>query len=177
MNKHVSKLSKEASDARKMIDESESGDSEESEGDDNDKAAGNGSAKKSNAPAATVTVSGEKPTEEQVEKLEEKLEAAQGDQKNLFLIIFQVSSKISTQTFFEMVGFKQRWIDFNICHENTLFCEQLSMSSYELHFQRFIMILSEHLVRCDTDGIDFKNPWYHWTVGRLQQVFLMVRNL
>ncbi len=34
--------------------------------------------------------SGEKPTEEQVEKLEEKLEAAQGDQKNLFLIIFQV---------------------------------------------------------------------------------------
>ena len=49
----------------------------------------------------------------QVEKLEEKLEAAQGDQKNLFLIIFQ----------------------------------------------RFIMILSEHLVRCDTDGVDFKNPW------------------
>lgn len=106
MNKHVSKLSKEASDARKMIDESESGDSEDSEGDDNDKAAGNGSAKKSNAPAATVTGSGEKPTEEQVEKLEEKLEAAQGDQKNLFLIIFQVSSKISTQTFLEMVGFK-----------------------------------------------------------------------
>ncbi len=33
---------------------------------------------------------GEKPTEEQVEKLEEKLESAQGDQKNLFLIIFQV---------------------------------------------------------------------------------------
>ena len=34
--------------------------------------------------------SGEKPSEEQVEKLEEKLEAAQADQKNLFLIIFQV---------------------------------------------------------------------------------------
>ena len=41
-------------------------------------------------------------------------------------------------------------------------------------FQRFIMILSEHLVRCDTDGIDFKTPWYRWTVGRLQQIFLMV---
>lgn len=41
-------------------------------------------------------------------------------------------------------------------------------------FQRFIMILSEHLVRCDTDGIDFKTPWYNWTVGRLQQIFLMV---
>ena len=71
---------------------------------------------------------GEKPTEEHVEKLEERLEAAQADQKNLFLIIFQ----------------------------------------------RFIMILSEHLVRCDTDGMDFKSPWYMWTVGRLQQIFMMV---
>ena len=32
----------------------------------------------------------EKPTEEHVERLEEKLEAAEADQKNLFLIIFQV---------------------------------------------------------------------------------------
>ena len=31
----------------------------------------------------------ERPTEESVEKLEERLEAAQADQKNLFLIIFQ----------------------------------------------------------------------------------------
>merc|ERR1740122_214966 len=73
------------------------------------------------------TSMGEKPSEDQVEKLEERLEAAQADQKNLFLIIFQ----------------------------------------------RFIMILSEHLVRCDTDGIDFKTPWYKWTNGRLQQIFLM----
>ena len=36
------------------------------------------------------------------------------------------------------------------------------------------MILSEHLVHCDTDGVDFKTPWYNWTIGRLQQVFLMV---
>ena len=36
------------------------------------------------------------------------------------------------------------------------------------------MILSEHLVHCDTDGMDFKTPWYMWTVGRLQQVFMMV---
>ena len=43
----------------------------------------------------------------QVEKLEDLLETAQADQKNLFLIIFQ----------------------------------------------RFIMILSEHLVRCDTDEV------------------------
>ena len=118
MNKHVNKLSKEASDARKMIEDSES-DSEDS--DDENKRNGDRGARRSNK-------SGEKPSEDQVEKLEERLEAAQADQKNLFLIIFQ----------------------------------------------RFIMILSEHLVRCDTDGIDFKTPWYRWTVGRLQQIFLMV---
>uniref|UniRef100_A0A8D8XLX7 Nuclear cap-binding protein subunit 1 n=1 Tax=Cacopsylla melanoneura TaxID=428564 RepID=A0A8D8XLX7_9HEMI len=39
-------------------------------------------------------------------------------------------------------------------------------------FQRFIMILSEHLVRCDTDGVDFNTHWYKWTIGRLQQVLL-----
>lgn len=71
---------------------------------------------------------GEKPTEEMVEKMEEKLEAANVDQKRLFLIVFQ----------------------------------------------RFIMILSEHLVRCDTDGQDFDTDWYRWTIGRLQQVFLLV---
>lgn len=36
------------------------------------------------------------------------------------------------------------------------------------------MILSEHLVRCDTDGIDYNTHWYKWTIGRLQQVFLSV---
>lgn len=61
--------------------------------------------------------------------MEEKLEAANVDQKRLFLIVFQ----------------------------------------------RFIMILSEHLVRCDTDGRDYDTDWYRWTIGRLQQVFLMVR--
>lgn len=73
----------------------------------------------------------DKPSEELVEKMEEKLEAANVDQKRLFLIIFQ----------------------------------------------RFIMILSEHLVRCDTDGRDFDTDWYRWTIGRLQQVFLLVRSL
>lgn len=71
---------------------------------------------------------GEKPSEDMVEKMEEKLEAANVDQKRLFLIVFQ----------------------------------------------RFIMILSEHLVRCDTDGQDYNTDWYRWTIGRLQQVFLMV---
>lgn len=63
--------------------------------------------------------------------MEEKLEAAYGDQKRIFLIIFQ----------------------------------------------RFIMILSEHLVKCDTDGRDFNTDWYRWTIGRLQQVFLVVSSL
>lgn len=71
----------------------------------------------------------DKPNEEMVERMEEKLEAAFVDQKRLFLIIFQ----------------------------------------------RFIMILSEHLVKCDTDGRDFNTDWYRWTIGRLQQVFLVVR--
>jgi nuclear cap-binding protein subunit 1 len=33
---------------------------------------------------------GERPSEDVLERMEEKLEAAQGDQKNLFLIIIQV---------------------------------------------------------------------------------------
>ena len=32
------------------------------------------------------------PTEEMIERMEEKLESAQSEQKNLFLIIFQVSN-------------------------------------------------------------------------------------
>jgi nuclear cap-binding protein subunit 1 len=66
-------------------------------------------------------------SQSQVEKMEERLETAQADQKNLFLIIFQ----------------------------------------------RFIMILSEHLVRCDTDAVDFKTPWFLWTIGRLHQIFMI----
>merc|ERR550519_467398 len=113
MNKHVWKLSNEAGEARRMIEDSESSDSDEE---------GGGGGKRGRRPRPL-----ERPTEESVEKLEERLEAAQADQKNLFLIIFQ----------------------------------------------RFIMILSEHLVRCDTDGVDFKTTWYMWTVGRLQQIFMM----
>merc|ERR1719510_1269241 len=98
-----------------MIEDSES---ESSDSDEKDKRSGRKSGNGNGS---------EKPTEEHVEKLEEKLEAAQADQKNLFLIIFQ----------------------------------------------RFIMILSEHLVRCDTDAVDFKSPWYQWTVGRLHQIFML----
>ena len=77
MNKHVNKLNKEANDARKMIENSDS---------DSDS---DGGSERKNGEKQPRT--GEKPTEEQVERLEEKLEAAQADQKNLFLIIFQVT--------------------------------------------------------------------------------------
>uniref|UniRef100_A0A8C5M3L4 Nuclear cap binding protein subunit 1 n=1 Tax=Leptobrachium leishanense TaxID=445787 RepID=A0A8C5M3L4_9ANUR len=66
------------------------------------------------------------PLEEQIERLQEKVEAAQSEQKNLFLVIFQ----------------------------------------------RFIMILTEHLVRCETGGIDVNTPWYKNCIERLQQIFL-----
>lgn len=111
MNKHVIKLGAELTDAREKLARVESSESESDEDESKKK-----------------QVDVEKPSEEMVERMEEKLEAAQADQKNLFLIIFQ----------------------------------------------RFIMILSEHLVRCDTDGRDYNTFWYKWTIGRLQQVFLAV---
>ncbi|CAM9500612.1 unnamed protein product [Lampetra planeri] len=64
--------------------------------------------------------------EEAVERLQEKLEMAQSEQKNLFLVIFQ----------------------------------------------RFIMILTEHLVRCETSGTERRTPWYKNCIERLQQIFL-----
>lgn len=69
----------------------------------------------------------EPPTEEMVERMEEKLENAQSQQKNLFLIIFQ----------------------------------------------RFIIILTEHLVKCEASGNDYNTPWYRWCTGRLLEVFLV----
>ncbi|XP_006238099.1 nuclear cap-binding protein subunit 1 isoform X1 [Rattus norvegicus] len=39
-------------------------------------------------------------------------------------------------------------------------------------FQRFIMILTEHLVRCETDGTSILTPWYKNCIERLQQIFL-----
>ncbi|XP_039291918.1 nuclear cap-binding protein subunit 1 [Nilaparvata lugens] len=146
MSKHVARLAREAREARERLGAagaSSSGedDDEEEEDDDLDEAAAGGGAKVGGAKLGGAKVGGakvggaaaggsassaKKPTEEQVERMEERLEAAEADQKNLFLIIFQ----------------------------------------------RFIMILSEHIVRCDTDNQDFKTHWYGWTIGRLQQVFL-----
>lgn len=116
MNKNVAKLSSELAEARDKLRKAEM-DSSESEGDDED--------------ANKEKENKDIPTEEQVDKMEEKLEAAQADQKNLFLIVFQ----------------------------------------------RFIMILSEHIARCDTDGKPLVTAWFRWTIGRLQQVFSQVLSL
>ena len=40
-------------------------------------------------------------------------------------------------------------------------------------FQRFIMILSDHLARCDAAKTDFYTPWYKNTIERLMEVFLL----
>lgn len=120
-NQHVIKLTKELTEAREKMrrDDNHSGSSS-----NEDDAAGGGGGGRSGG--VTSKDNSERPSEDAVERMEEKLEAAQADQKNLFLIIFQ----------------------------------------------RFIMILSEHLVRSDTDGVDYNTHWYRWTIGRLQQVFL-----
>ena len=44
------------------------------------------------------------PTEEQIEELEEKLESAQSEQKNLFLIIFQVC--VCDESFYLLLPYK-----------------------------------------------------------------------
>lgn len=120
MSRHVIRLEKELTETRAKV-KSMPSDSESSD-DDGVKE------KRRKIPASKdeSKEGADKPTEETVERMEEKLETAQSDQKNLFLIIFQ----------------------------------------------RFIMILSEHVVRCDTDGKDYNTFWYQWTVGRLQQVFM-----
>ena len=77
-NQHVIKLTTELAEVREKLRRAESRSGTSSEDDDNankDKSGG-----------------GERPSEDVVERMEEKLEAAQADQKNLFLIIFQVSS-------------------------------------------------------------------------------------
>lgn len=65
---------------------------------------------------------------DEIEKLEEKLDSAEGQLKNLFLVIFQ----------------------------------------------RFIMILTEHIQSCEAKDKSFRNYWFFWTMSRLQEVFFLV---
>lgn len=77
-NKHVIRLSTELAEAREKLRRAESRSGSSSEDEDNNKDRNR-----------------EKPSEDVVERMEEKLETAQADQKNLFLIIFQVHIKFS----------------------------------------------------------------------------------
>ncbi|NWR76829.1 NCBP1 protein, partial [Centropus unirufus] len=111
MNKHVLKIEKELEDAKaRLARQHKRRDSDDDDDDDDDRSSDREDG----------------PLEEQIERLQEKVESAQSEQKNLFLVIFQ----------------------------------------------RFIMLLTEHLVRCETAGIDVFTPWYKSCIERLQQIFL-----
>lgn len=40
-------------------------------------------------------------------------------------------------------------------------------------FQRFTMILTEHITECERDGRKVANSWYRYTLQRLQEIFLL----
>lgn len=40
-------------------------------------------------------------------------------------------------------------------------------------FQRFIMILTEHIVSCENRGAPFHTPWFNYSIQRLQQIFVV----
>ncbi|XP_064620133.1 nuclear cap-binding protein subunit 1-like [Lineus longissimus] len=106
MNKHVAKLQKEVEDAKDRLEAAQRKLRDGFEDDIRDE---------------------DIPSDEMIERMEERLEGAQSEQKNLFLIIFQ----------------------------------------------RFIIILTEHLARCEAEGKDVSTPWFKWVIERLQQTFLM----
>lgn len=110
MNKHVLKIHKELEETKARLARQHKRRDSDDDDDDDDRS----------------TDREDGPLEEQIERLQEKVESAQSEQKNLFLVIFQ----------------------------------------------RFIMLLTEHLVRCETGGIDVFTPWYKSCIERLQQIFL-----
>ncbi|XP_043371307.1 nuclear cap-binding protein subunit 1 isoform X5 [Dermochelys coriacea] len=110
MNKHVVKIQKELEETKARLARQHKRRDSDDDDDDDDRSSDREDG----------------PLEEQIERLQEKVESAQSEQKNLFLVIFQ----------------------------------------------RFIMILTEHLVRCETGGIDVITPWYKNCIERLQQIFL-----
>ncbi|KAA0201058.1 hypothetical protein HAZT_HAZT005747 [Hyalella azteca] len=121
MSKHVARLQKDMLDSRDSHRRRRSGAETRRASDESESNSDNSSDEDTARP---------RPTEEEIERMEEKLETAHTDQKNLFLIIFQ----------------------------------------------RFIMLLSEHLSKCDTERRDYDTHWYRWTVGRLQQIFMQHNN-
>ena len=70
------------------------------------------------------------PNEDDIKKMRDQVDTASGEQKKLFLIIFQ----------------------------------------------RFIMILSDHIVRCESSSHSFYTPWFKNAIERLQEIFLLHKN-
>merc|ERR1719494_387109 len=42
-------------------------------------------------------------------------------------------------------------------------------------FQRFAMIITEHIADCEREGRKIANSWYRYTLQRLQEIFLLYR--
>ncbi|RCN37012.1 hypothetical protein ANCCAN_17087, partial [Ancylostoma caninum] len=40
-------------------------------------------------------------------------------------------------------------------------------------FQKFTVLLTEFIVHCETEGTDFRTPYFAWISGRFKQIFLM----
>jgi len=40
-------------------------------------------------------------------------------------------------------------------------------------FQRFTMIITEHISECEREGVKIANSWYRYTLQRLQEIFLL----
>ncbi|PIO52449.1 hypothetical protein TELCIR_26245 [Teladorsagia circumcincta] len=39
---------------------------------------------------------------------------------------------------------------------------------------KFTVLLTEFIVHCETEGTDFRTPYFSWINGRFKQIFLMV---
>ena len=61
--------------------------------------------------------------------------------------------------------------------KNNATAVQLCSHAVYLLFQRFIMILTEHIVRSEQHQLDVDTHWFKYTTERLREVFIMVKNI
>jgi len=48
---------------------------------------------------------------------------------------------------------------------------------YLVLFNRLINVISDHIHNCKLQSKPFKNYWFRWIIGRLQQLFFEVTNI
>lgn len=126
MEKHVAKLIKELDEGKELRARKEKRDRKKEKKASKMDAGGSGDSSSSSSEDERDLDEDKLPSVEDMDRIEDRLEAAQSEQKNLFLIVFQ----------------------------------------------RFIMVLTEHLASCESRGVDFMTPWFKWVLERLQNVFL-----